>query len=223
MQNIWFTSDTHYHHKNIVKGVTNWENADHRTRNFQTLEEHDETLVNNINALVKPDDILYHLGDWSFGGHEQIKIFRNKLKCKNIHLILGNHDQNIEPIGSSYRGCFSSVDYYKEISLKIDSVKSGKYGMQKIVMSHYAMRVWNNSHHGSIMLYGHSHGTLDELTPNITNPTWIGDQYFIKNYRTMDVGADTHNLYPYHLYEILDIMKNRELHLEIDHHNPKTT
>jgi calcineurin-like phosphoesterase family protein len=84
------------------------------------------------------------------------------------------------------------------------------------------MRVWNKSHHGSIMLYGHSHGTLDEMTINTANPTWMGDQYFIKNYRTMDVGVDTHNLYPYHLDEIIDIMKGRDLHMEIDHHNALT-
>jgi hypothetical protein len=39
----------------------------------------------------------------------------------------------------------------------------------------------------------------------------------------MDVGVDTNNLFPYHLDEIVEIMKNREMYLEIDHHNPETT
>lgn len=224
MQNTWFTSDTHYGHKNIVRGTSEWENKENsqRVRDFNTMEEHNDTLVNNFNNLIKPDDTLYHLGDWSFGGHENIKKFRERLNCKNIHLIFGNHDQHIEPINSVYRELFSSVQHYKEASFKIPSVQAGKYGKTQIIMSHYAMRVWNNSHHGSIMLYGHSHGTLDEMTPNIANPTWIGDKYFIKNYRTMDVGVDTNNLYPYHLDEIISIMKNRELTLEVDHHNEKT-
>jgi hypothetical protein len=38
----------------------------------------------------------------------------------------------------------------------------------------------------------------------------------------MDVGVDTNNLYPYHLDEIIDIMKGRDLHMEIDHHNALT-
>lgn len=84
------------------------------------------------------------------------------------------------------------------------------------------MRVWNKSHKGSIMLYGHSHGTLDQLQPQFTSPTWIGDQYFIKNYKTMDVGVDTNNLFPYHIDEILDIMKEKEVLLGVDHHSKNT-
>src|SRR6478609_11746681 len=97
MSEIYFTSDTHYHHKNIVRGTTTWEFANYdggahgepaiAVRDFDTLEEHDDTLVQRINSLVKPNDELWHLGDWSFGGHEQIKIFRDRLNCKNIHLI----------------------------------------------------------------------------------------------------------------------------------------
>ncbi len=226
MNNIWFTADTHYGHKNIVKGTSEWSIAiggNHQSvRDFATMEEHNDALVKNFNGLIKPDDTLYHLGDWSFGGHENIKVFRDRLACKNIHLIFGNHDQHIEPIDSPYRQLFSSVQHYKEIALRINTNKSGKYGKTKFVLSHYAMRVWNQSHHGAIMLYGHSHGTLDEMTPNIANPTWIGDQYFIKNYRTMDVGVDTHNLYPYHLDEILEIMKNRDMSMEVDHHSEST-
>lgn len=225
--NIYFTSDPHYGHKNIVRGTTEWESfkqgSSHQgVRDFDTLEEHNQALVDNINQLVKPNDILYCLGDWSFGGYANIEIFRKQLNCKTIHLILGNHDQHIEPIDSIYRPLFSSVQHYKELSLKIPTTKSGKFGKTKFILSHYAMRVWNKSHHGSIMLYGHSHGTLDEMQPTFANPTWIGDNYFIKNYKTMDVGIDTNNLYPYHLDEILEIMKNKEMLLEIDHHNSST-
>lgn len=221
---IWFTSDTHYGHKNIVRGTSEWENRNNeqRVRDFDTMEEHNNALVKSINSVVKENDELWHLGDWSFGGHENIKIFRDRLNCNNINLVFGNHDQHVEPFNSPYRQLFTSCQYYKELSFKIPSTKSGKYGKTHIILSHYAMRVWNKSHHGSIMLYGHSHGTLDELTPNIANPTWIGDQYFIKNYRTMDVGVDTNNLYPYHLDEVVDKMKSRELHMEIDHHNSTT-
>lgn len=221
MKNIFFSSDPHWGHKNIVRGTSKWTDL-HRTRNFDTVEEHNEALVKSWNSVVKENDELWCLGDWSFGGHENIKVFRNRLNCKNIHLIFGNHDQHIEPVNSPYRGCFSSCNYYNQQSFKIDSQKSGKYGKTQIIMSHYAMRVWNNSHHGSIMLYGHSHGTLDEMKPEFSNPTWIGDNYFIKNYRTMDVGVDTNNLYPYHLDEIIDIMKKREITLEVDHHNEHT-
>jgi len=206
--NIWFTSDTHYHHKNIVRGVSEWKDDDNptglqRKRDFDTLEEHNEALIANFNSLVKENDILYHLGDWSFGGYSQIPIFRNRLNCKNIHLIFGNHDQHIEPINSPYRPLFSSVGYYNELSLRVDK-KWQQIQKVRICMSHYAMRVWNKSHHGSIMLYGHSHGSLED------NGT-----------RSMDVGVDTNNLYPYHLDEILDKMLNRKVEF-VDHHTNLT-
>jgi len=136
MKNIWFFSDPHYNHKNIVRGTTSWEISDNNSgvnklRDFDTLEEHNETLIKNINSLVKYDDEVYCLGDWSFGGHEQIKKFRDRLECMSIHLIFGNHDQHITPIDSQYRKLFASCDYYKELELKINSEKSGKYGKTK--------------------------------------------------------------------------------------------
>lgn len=209
MNNIWFTSDTHWNHKNIVRGVTSWEfdpkkdAGVQKLRDFDTLEEHNEALIANFNSLIKEGDILYHLGDWSFGGHESIKRFRDRLNCKTIHLIFGNHDQHIEPIDSPYRACFNSTQYVKQISIKIDSMTSGRYGKTTFFMSHYAHRVWNQSHHGVIHLYGHSHGSLPGLG------------------RSMDVGVDTNNLFPYHLDEIVAHMKNIPIEV-VDHHNQGT-
>lgn len=208
MKNIYFTSDTHYHHKNIVKGTTSWETLEpgssHQSlRNFDTLEEHDEALIKSINSIVKHDDILYHLGDWSFGGHEQIAKFRNRLECREIHLITGNHDQHITPSNSPYRGHFNSINQVLELSLKLGTDRTGRFGKQKFFLSHYSHQVWNQHHHGNIHLFGHSHGSLKGIG------------------RSMDVGVDTHDLYPYHLDEILDIMKNKDVKI-VDHHNQKT-
>ncbi len=243
---IYLTSDTHFHHKNICRGTTEWVgdgeiHGVQRTRDFKTLEEMDEMLISNINAVVNEDDELYHLGDWSFGGIDQIWNFRKRIKCKNIHLIYGNHDQHIEAkkqitifkdvdwevfdrlqltcdqiLGNSIylntQDLFTSVQYYKKL----------KANGRLFILSHYAFRVWDSSHKGSIMLYGHSHGTLDALRPEFTSPTWIGDQYFIKNFRTMDVGVDTNQLYPYDINEIIDIMDKKEVLLGVDHHSEKT-
>jgi len=68
---VWITSDTHYSHKNICRGVTNWRMPDgsvpvEQTRDFPTIETMNASIVNNINGLVGQDDILIHLGDWSY-------------------------------------------------------------------------------------------------------------------------------------------------------------
>lgn len=108
-QKIWFTSDAHYGHKNICRGVSNWWNNDlpeedqrgtyaeflAGTRDFPTVEKMNESLVDNINKYVGEDDWLVNLGDWSFGGEHNIWEFRKQIKCKNIVFILGNHDHHI--------------------------------------------------------------------------------------------------------------------------------
>ena len=96
MSNIFFTSDTHYAHKNICVGVSEWDDKTKSCRKFQTLEEMNELIVNNINKYVKENDILYHLGDWSFGGINNIWEFRKRINCKNIYLVPGNHDHHIK-------------------------------------------------------------------------------------------------------------------------------
>jgi len=229
-KNIYFTSDTHAFHKNICKGTSEWgETGEFRLRDFSTPEEMTEEMAARFNSIVKEDDTLYHLGDWSFGGIQNIWNFRRMLNCRNIHLILGNHDHHIEAdkkipmdqqadwrtmkniiiednlyLDKTMYDLFNSVEHYKEISFKIDSMKAGKYGATKICMFHYAMSVWNQSHHQTIHLYGHSHGSLPD-----------------RGNRSMDIGVDTNNLYPYHLDEIMMIMKDRR-NTVVDHHTSQT-
>lgn len=193
MNQVHFISDTHYSHKNIIRGTSDWVDKD-KTRWFNTIEEHNTCLVNVINSKVREDDILYHLGDWSFGGFENISEFRKQLNCKTIHLILGNHDHHIENNRNRIQNLFESVQHYKEIIVH----------NQLIILSHYSMRVWNKLHKNSWMLYGHSHGTLPD----------IGG-------KTMDVGCDTNNLLPYSFEEIKQIM-NKRINLEVDHHGKNT-
>lgn len=207
MKNIWFTSDTHYGHKNIVKGTTSWNtldpNSSHQSlRDFDTVEEHNATLIHNFNSIVKPEDVVWHLGDVAFGGHANIKVFLDALNCKNINLVFGNHDQHIEPIDSPYRALFQSCQYVKQFSMNVNR-KYGIVGKQKFFLSHYSHQVWNQSHHGTIHLFGHSHNSL----PGIG--------------RSMDVGVDTNNLYPYHLDEIMEIMSKLPINI-VDHHNQNT-
>ena len=93
-QDIWITSDTHFYHKNITKCVTSWTDYE-MIRDFQTIDEMTDTIINGINKNVKENDILFHLGDWSFGGFVNILNARKRINCKNIYIIYGNHDTHI--------------------------------------------------------------------------------------------------------------------------------
>jgi len=106
-----------------------------------------QVILDSINSKVKVNDTLYILGDFVIGGVKKIKDFRNRIKCKNVHLILGNHDDNQS---SNTRPLFSSVQDYKVI--KIDK--------QDIVLFHYPISSWyrKDKFYPSIHLFGHLHG-----------------------------------------------------------------
>lgn len=207
MNNKWLTSDTHYGHTNIVEGVSQWIDKG-VCRKFKTLEEHNEELIAGINKYVDHDDTLYHMGDWSFGGFQNIWEFYKRINCNNIHLILGNHDHHIA--NNKHLGPFEG--YAQDLFKSVSRVLYKTMGGEDFVLCHYAMRTWDKAHKGSIMLYGHSHGSLpDYKTPDSKDA-----------YKTMDVGIDVaYQMFgeyrPFHLDEILKIMKNR-VNLSVDHH-----
>ena len=186
---VWFTADTHYGHKNIVRGVSNWGNKS-GCRDFETIAEMNDAMVSNINACVKEDDVLYHVGDLVMGFFENVAEFRARLHCKNIHLILGNHDHNIRKDRDGVQQLFSTVNQQSMISLE----------NEQIVLCHYPLHVWQNHHRGTWHLHGHTHGKLD-------------DPIFYKR-KVMDVGIDTHPEFrPYSFDEVKNIMDSREIEL----------
>ena len=182
---VWFTSDTHYAHANICRATSKWP-AD-ETRSFESLDAMNQALVDGINLSVPRDGILFHLGDWSFAGQEKIGQFRERLNVREIHLILGNHDHHLAK-GRELQH-FASVSPYLEIT--VDG--------QEIVLFHYGCRVWNASHKGSWLLYGHSHGSLPP------------------HGRSMDVGVDTNVYRPYSFQDVRLMLADREMPI-VDHH-----
>lgn len=194
MSNIWFTSDTHFFHRNICgPSISDWKSG---YRNFNSLEEMNNCILEALN-IAKEEDTIYHLGDWSFGGEKNVKQFRDLIRCKDIRITLGNHDKFLPK--------------YSNLFTWVKPIHEGKIAGYYMVLHHYAQKIWNYSHHGSIMLYGHSHGTLPD------DP----------NSKSMDVGFDTclynHKKYTmYHIDEILKIMAQKK-NTPLDHHNEETS
>jgi calcineurin-like phosphoesterase family protein len=200
---VWVTSDTHFGHGNICRGVTNWRMPDGsipeaQTRNFLTLDKMNDAIVNNINEVVGQDDVLVHFGDWSFGGFENIEILRNRIFCKEIHLILGNHDHHIDRNRENCQSLFTSVQWFLQLS----------YMGETIECMHFPISSWNSLRKGRIHLHGHCH---------------LPHHAKISNGRRMDVGMDGHPEFrPYDLLrEIVNPMKKVQIGSEmgpLDHH-----
>jgi len=202
-QKLWFTSDTHYNHGNICSATTQWTNPV-TCREFKSLEKMNAHLIGNINEKVGQDDILFHLGDWSFGGFEQIELFRNQIVCKNVHIITGNHDHHIENDREGIQSIFSSVNKYLNLVVKWN-VGTPLMGEQRFALMHFPIASWDNMARGAIHLHGHVHFPADKRIG-------VG--------KMMDVGCDGNELYPIEMSEVLKLMRDQPIKsmFEFDHH-----
>lgn len=158
---IYFTSDQHFYHSNII----NYSN-----RPFSSVEEMNEKLIANYNSLVSPDDVVYHLGDFSLA-LRPVEIYVARLNGTK-HLILGNHDwahpahkkskSGIERWTQKYIECgFTTVSLggvyeFKELSAPVHlshmpykNLEPGEHGDK------YAQ--WRPEDKGLWLLHGHVH------------------------------------------------------------------
>lgn len=173
--NIFFTSDLHLGHRNIIK---------HCNRPFDSVEEMDHAIITNLNSIVKGNDVLYILGDFTAYGvnTDDAIAYKNKIRCKKVHLIYGNHDKHYEG-----KYCFKSLQDYLEL----------KENKQRYIMFHYPMVSWNHMRSGAIHLHGHQHNKMK----------YNNEQKDRGLYR-YDVGVDANNFYPVALEDILNYYKD---------------
>ncbi len=154
---IYFGSDYHLGHDNIRK---------YCNRPFDNVWKMDEAIIKNHNAVVKPDDHFYHLGDFAWSNKGKAIEYLRQLNGKKFFLA-GNHDKVLFKRDKDFNiivrpEVIPYVEWikdYHELTILDPSAPRKK---RMIVMSHYAMRVWNKSHHGGFMLFGHSHGSLPD-------------------------------------------------------------
>jgi len=137
---IWFTADTHFSHKNVIK---------YCNRPFDSINDMNDCLIYNWNSLVSPGDIVYHLGDFGNDRDPAIVSVFNKLKGNKI-LIQGNHDHSA--IRNLNWGWVKQVYYLKE---------------HKLWLSHFPHVYWHFSYYGSRHLFGHEHGKFDGIGKSI--------------------------------------------------------
>jgi len=179
----WFVSDYHLGHSRVLSLCN---------RPFKNINEHDNVLITNHNSLVTDNDTVIDLGDVGFRCRpEYLADCLSRMNGKRI-VILGNHDK---PLRQAYKkGLLDRLIERKKIeivggetivndkSLAIN--KMFTIDGQDIFCSHYAVRSWPNAYRGAFHLYGHSHNNLPGT------------------HKSMDVGVDTHNYFPWSFDEI---------------------
>ena len=141
-QQVWFTSDLHFFHKNILKFLK---------RPAETLDEMNWKIIHEWNNNVKPHDHVYSLGDLTFGNFEKTKNIIQQLNGM-IHLIHGNHcnDKLMARLDKELPNVIDHRTSYHEINVE----------NQKIIMCHYPIISFNHMHRGAIHIHGHCHNSL---------------------------------------------------------------
>lgn len=177
---VWFTSDTHFGHANVIR---------YSDRPFDDVEEMNEIMIRNWNAIVRPGDLVYHLGDFAFTRPEQATKIAKRLMGQK-YLVWGNHDKALR----------KDKDFMAQWIWAKD-IADIKVGDQRIVLCHYAMLTWNQSHRGAWNLHGHSHGSLKE------------DPHSLR----VDVGVDCWDYQPAMFETIRAVMETKD-YLPVDHH-----
>ena len=112
--NVFFTSDTHFNHFNII-GSCN--------RPFKDEIEMNEALIENWNKTVNDDSLIFHLGDFAWGGFSKWKQIREQLNG-HIILIKGNHDQKNGPKNPEQeKEIFDYVSYQMQLRIGMKEIQ----------------------------------------------------------------------------------------------------
>lgn len=147
-RNIYFIGDLHYGHENVIK---------YDKRSFNTVNEMNEFIIKALESTVKPNDILFDLGDmfWKESDNSIRKIL-DRIPTKNIYKIIGNHD-NDQLFSKNLRNYFIEVEDILEANIKYLNQE------YKVILSHYPLLTWRSKAYGSIHLHAHCHGNLDKF------------------------------------------------------------
>jgi calcineurin-like phosphoesterase family protein len=142
---VFFTSDTHFNHKNILEYTD-------RKNSFDSLESMNQAIIKNWNSLVNnKEDLVFHLGDFTMGSREKGNQIVNELNG-TIILVPGNHDN------PSTIKTFEDLFEYTAYPLLTLSYKK-----KMLTLCHFSMNIWDQSHKGAWHLFGHSHDGLGDL------------------------------------------------------------
>jgi len=179
---IFFSADSHWNHMNIIKYTSRPFTCD-----WNGLAEMNQTLIDNWNKVVQPNDTVYHLGDFVFPPRMEKEQYVTDLINQlhgEIHLIPGNHDK--KPTLDAFQKHQRTIIEPLYLDIKVNGTN--------LTLCHFAMRVWNKSHFGAGHLYGHSHGALQEDALSLS----------------FDCGVDSQQFTPMSLEAVVEILEEKK-------------
>ena len=156
----WYTADPHFLHENVISFCD---------RPFRSIDEMDAIMLENMHAVVKPEDELWIVGDFAFGpkanDEETLASIFQQLPGAKKHLVVGNHD-----LAPTLALPWDSVHHLAE-------VRDGPH-RQAHTLCHYPMITWNHARRRALHMFGHVHNN------------WLGSR------NAINVGVDVWDFMP---------------------------
>jgi calcineurin-like phosphoesterase family protein len=134
---VYFTADNHFGHSGARSLYR---------RPFASVAEMDQVMIDRWNSVVKPEDEVWHLGDFAVRQSSERVAYLLGMLHGSKHLVTGNNDD------AAVTGCNSWESRQQYVELMIDGTR--------LVLCHYPFRTWRDMAKGAINLHGHSHGRL---------------------------------------------------------------
>lgn len=148
MSDIWFCSDHHFGHRNVINFCN---------RPYSSVEEMDDDLIYRHNNLVKKEDAVYFLGDFSWNqSYEKYKNLFSRMNGRKFYII-GNHDNKQNLIRCQKNGLLIDVRESKILNIGSDTIH----------LTHYPLLEWYNFHRNGKHFHGHTHCTLDDYCQSV--------------------------------------------------------
>lgn len=178
---IYFISDMHLNHRNIIR---------YCNRPFDSIEEMNKTLIDNWNATVTDDDIVYNLGDLTLGNPPVVTSIMKQLHGKT-RLIYGNHDYWMK--SKKARDYFLSIDREKVLTFKYNGKEL------RLLLTHFPRKLEEVD--ADFIIYGHIHN-------NEHDPYW---EYQRTHPRVLNACVDVNDFKPVTLEQLIENNKKIKL------------
>ena len=173
-ENVWFTSDTHFFHENILRFCN---------RPFGSIQEMNEALISRWNETVPKDGIVFHLGDFAYGGAKEWNDILSRLNGQ-VYLILGNHDMKKRKQGFMNRFVYVT----EQMTIRV--------GGQAIILNHCPLLTFGGAYRNVWQFFGHVHSG-SRPNPGLDHPRL--SMLFPRQY---DVGVDNNDYRPVSFMEV---------------------
>lgn len=153
---VCFWSDTHFNHR-----CERWEIPLWKARGFNSVEEHNDVLIQRWNKKANNNSVFFHLGDFIFG-YDSVHHFKqiiSQVKFKDLYVMPGNHNSGWKQVFEEQRGNVWKISDTKRVIFVPNYLEAFVNG-QPIAMSHYPLASFNGQAKGAWMIHGHCHSNL---------------------------------------------------------------